>query len=167
VTAQGEDRIVDIEADFAVKLLGWTAYHYHHQATERWRGDCLAELESSTNNDGRSSNVRSERVDGALMIATGGDVESVPGCVMSFAYWNPAMQTQSRLLNAQTGRIESVRFQRIGSGTIEVHGQTVTAEQVRILGAAAPIDVWYAADGDWVGLDAVVQGRHRLSYRIP
>ena len=150
------DRTLHSDAEFAVKILGITAYRYRHHAVEQWQGDCLRSLTSTTDDDGKPSRVRADR-DGGL-----GDV-----CTMSFAYWNPAMLAQTRLLNAQTGRIETVQVQAAGAGTLVVAGAPVAAMRYRIVGAAQPIDVWYAANGDWVGLDAVVAGGRKLSYRLP
>ena len=39
VVTQGDERQVVSEASFKVRFLGFTAYHYRHQATEQWRGD--------------------------------------------------------------------------------------------------------------------------------
>ena len=86
---------------------------------------------------------------------------------MSFAYWNPAIQAQTQLLNAQTGKLESVRILRLAAGSIEARGQVVAASGFRITGPAHPIDVWYSAEGDWIGLDSVVGGGKTLSYRLP
>ena len=150
------DRTLHSDAEFAVKILGITAYRYRHHAVEQWQGNCLRSLTATTDDDGKPSRVRADR-DGGL-----GD-----GCVMSFAYWNPAMLTQTRLLNAQTGRIESVQVQPASAGTLAVGGAPVAAMRYRITGAAQPVDVWYAANGDWVGLDALVAGGRKLSYRLP
>ena len=98
--------------------------------------------------------------------APAGAAQAVPGCVMSFAYWNPAIRTQTRLLNAQTGQIETVQVRRIGSGSIEVRGKPMAATEFSIVGAAQPIQVWYSPQGDWVGLDSIVSGGRRLSYRL-
>ncbi|HEY4066731.1 MAG TPA: DUF6134 family protein [Burkholderiaceae bacterium] len=152
----GGERTLRSEAEFAVKILGITAYRYRHRDTEQWQGDCLQALTSTTDDDGKHSHVSVDH-DGVL-----GE-----GCLMSFAYWNPAILTQTRLFNAQTGRIETVRVQPAGGGTLAVHGAPVTARRYRIVGAAPPIDVWYAPNGDWIGLDAVVAGGRKLSYRLP
>jgi hypothetical protein len=154
VSGEGDERRVVSEADFAVKFLGITAYRYRHRATERWQGNCLNALDSTTDDDGRPAAVRVDRTD------------ALQGCVMSFAYWNPAIQTQTRLLNAQTGRFETVQVRRIGSGSIEVRGKPVEANEFRITGAAQPIVVWYTPRGDWVGLDSIVAGGRKLSYRL-
>ena len=164
--AQGDERRVLSEASFAVKFLGITAYRYRHKATEQWRGECLTALTATTDDDGKASSVRTEADGEALTIKTASATQSLSGCVMTFAYWNPAIQTQTRLLNAQTGKAESVQVSRAGSGSVEVRGQPVAATRFRITGPAEPIDVWYSAQGEWVGLDSLVGGGRRLSYRL-
>lgn len=163
---EGEDRRVTSEAEFTIKFFGITAYRYHHQATERWRGDCLESLAASTDDDGKPSSVRLSAEGAALDVKTPAGEQRLQGCVMSFAYWNPAIQTQSHLLNAQTGQYESVQVERAGGGSIDVRGQAVAATRFRIKGAAQPIDVWYSADGEWIGLDSTVAGGRKLSYRL-
>ena len=166
VGALGEERRVISEASFAVKFLGITAYRYRHKATEQWRGDCLTALTASTDDDGKASSVRTEADGETLSVKTAAATQSLSGCVMTFAYWNPAIQTQTRLLNAQTGKAEVVQVNRVGSGSVEVRGQPVAATRFRITGAAEPIDVWYSAQGEWIGLDALVAGGRKLSYRL-
>lgn len=156
VTGQGDERKVVSEATFAVKILGITAYRYRHRATEEWQDNCLTALTSTTDDDGTPESVRADR-NGALL----------KGCVMSFAYWNPAIQHQTHLLNAQTGKLEAVQVKRIGNGPIEVRGKPVQATEFRITGAANPIAVWYSAQGEWIGLDSTVAGGRTLSYRLP
>jgi Family of unknown function (DUF6134) len=155
VSGQGEERKVVSEASFNVKFLGLSAYTYRHKATEQWHGECLTALNSTTDDDGKPESVRADRNDALLK-----------GCVMSFAYWNPAIQTQTRLLNAQTGKLEAVQVKRVGTGTVEVRGKPVEATEVRISGTANPIVVWYSPQGEWVGLDSTVAGGRKLSYRL-
>lgn len=161
-----EARSVVSEASFAVKLLGLTVYRYRHRAVEKWRGDCLSELTATTDDDGKASRVRTEAEGDGLAVVTDAGRQALKGCVMSFAYWNPAIQRQPRLLNAQTGRSESVQVSRAGGGTVEVRGRQVAATRWRIDGPAQPIDVWYSAQGEWVGLDSTVEGGRKLAYRL-
>jgi hypothetical protein len=58
-------------------------------------------------------------------VTTPKGTQALEGCVMSFAYWNPAIRTQAKLLNAQSGKLEAVQVSRAGSGTVEVRGQPV------------------------------------------
>ena len=155
------------DASFDVKILGFTAYRYRHRATETWRGGCLASLASTTDDDGQPSSVRVAAADEREVITTATGTQSIDGCLMTFAYWNPAMRTQLRLLNAQTGKVEPVQVQRIADARISVHGEEVAATGYRVVGAARPIDLWYAADGSWIGLDSLVAAQRKLSYRLP
>ncbi|MDM0044502.1 DUF6134 family protein [Variovorax dokdonensis] len=154
------------EANFQVRLLGVPVYRYQHRAQELWQGDCLQTLKASTQDGGESTQVDASRVQGALVIETGERRQQVDGCLMSFAYWNPVMQRQNRLLNVQTGRIEQVQLTRIETAQIDVRGQMVSAQRWRLSGTERPLDVWWTAQGQWVGLDATVSGGRKLSYRL-
>ena len=163
VRGQGEDREVLSEASFAVTLLGFTAYHYQHTATEHWHGNCLSALNSSTDDNGKAQSVHLEWHPDA----TAAGAARAPDCVMSFAYWSPTIRARASLLNSQTGKLEPVRIEAIGSNSIEVHGRPRAATGIRITGPSNPIEVWYTDEGEWVGLDSVVSGGRKLSYRLP
>jgi hypothetical protein len=167
VEADGPSRLVTSEADFKVTLLGFTAYRYHHRAQEQWADDCLTSLTSSTDDDGKAANVRLTRNGDANEIATATGHGSVPGCLMTYAYWNPALLSQGRLLNPQTGKVDAVRVERVASGRIAVHGVDVDAVDWRITGGESPVEVWVSTAGDWIGLDSMVAGgKRKLSDRL-
>ena len=168
VTTQGAHRQVTSEADFNVKFIGITAYHYHHHAEEQWSGDCLSGLAANTDDDGKATSVKLARNGDTNEITTNGASQPEPGCLMTYAYWNPALREQSRLLNPQTGRVDAVKVERVGDGHVKVGGEDVAATDWRITGGEAPVDVWISAQGAWVGLDSMVShGKHKLSYRLP
>jgi hypothetical protein len=96
VVTEGATRKVTSEADFTVKFLGITAYHYHHHAEEQWSGECLAGLVSSTDDDGKQASVRLVKTGDANEIATNAGRKTEPGCLMTYAYWNPAITSRSR-----------------------------------------------------------------------
>lgn len=157
---------VTSDANFAVKIVGITAYRYRHHAEELWRGDCLAALEASTDDDGKASRVRAQASSDGLAVVTASGTQPMPACTWSFAYWNPAIRTQTQLLNAQTGQLQPVQVTRMGTGAVDVRGRETMATRWRISGPASPVDVWYSADGHWVGLDSTVAGGRQLSYRL-
>jgi hypothetical protein len=165
VDGAGERTVVS-EADFTVRWLGIPVYKYRHRAVERWRGDCLAALTAETDDNDKRTLV-SARLQGASFQVTLPAPYSAAGCVMSFAYWNPALRAQQRLLNAQTGQFESVRIARLAAAPPEIGSRSPGASGWRIGGVAQPIDVWYSAQGDWIGLDARVDGGRVLQYRRP
>lgn len=166
VGGAAETRTVLSDARFTVKLMGLTVYRYMHRATEQWRGNCLQSLVANTDDDGTVSRVTAEAAGDALKVVAPEGTATIGGCAMSFAYWNPSIRQQARLLNAQTGRHEAVQVSRVASGTVDARGQPVAAVRWRIDGPAQPVDVWYTAQGEWVGLDSIVGGGRKLSYRL-
>ncbi|MDP9917471.1 hypothetical protein J2W24_003122 [Variovorax boronicumulans] len=145
-------RSVDSRALFTVRVLGIPVYRYRHQAEERWAGDCLRALRAETDDDGTRQQI-AQRFDG--------------DCPMSFAYWNPRLVKQQRLIDPQTGKVEPVRFEPLPDATLEVRGRPVRARGWRLQAAQQRIRIWYAADsGRWIGLDADTKGDRQLSYRL-
>lgn len=162
----GAGRQLKSEARFEVKVLFINAYRYAHDATERWRGNCLESLAARTDDNGERLAVDAARDGGRLSVNAAGGRESLEGCVMSFAYWNPEILRQSRLLNAQTGEYEAVKVTLSGESNLAVGGVPVSARHYRITGPKNPIELWYSADQEWIGLESAVGGGRRLRYRL-
>ena len=134
--AREAERTLVSEAQFTVRWLGIALYRYQHRAVERWRGDCLAALSADTDDNGTRTQVSAQAQD-AQFDVTAPAPQSARGCVMSFAYWHPALRTQQRLLNAQTGRIEPVRITLLGEAPLEQGARSVLATGWRIHGPGA------------------------------
>jgi hypothetical protein len=147
----GGARELRSEARFQVRVLGLTVYRYEHDATERWRGECLQALDSATDDNGEREKV-----------AWRGEAG---GCALSFAYWNPKILQGGSLLNAQTGRFEPVTVTARGEETIEVRGQPTRSQRYRLAGANLAIDLWYAGS-QWVALESTARGGRILRYRL-
>jgi len=154
------------EARFTVKVLGINAYRYAHNATEHWRGDCLNGLTARTDDNGEPTNVNASRAGERLTVSGNRTPEALSGCVMTFAYWNPAILRESRLLNAQTGEYEAVRVALVGEEKITLKGAPVTATRYRITGSKHPIDLWYSPDNEWLQLESTISGGRKLRYRL-
>jgi hypothetical protein len=160
------------DAQFDVTLLGIPLYRYRHRVSERWSDGCLASIDASTDDNGRVTEVRGKAQSGRFELDVRGEGPLMPapaaptGCLVSFAYWNPsALAGQKVLLDPGTGRIQPVEISSpaVVPADLDGHGQPLGG--LRIGGLAQPIDVWYAGDR-WVGLDTVVDGGRRLSYRL-
>ncbi|MBV8501935.1 MAG: hypothetical protein JO006_09470 [Paucibacter sp.] len=153
VAGPPDARIVDSRAQFTVRVLGIPVYRYRHEASEQWRGECLRELRSDTDDNGARQHV-AQRYEA--------------DCLMGFAYWNPHLVTQARLIDPQTGRIEAARFEPVADRPIQVRTQQVVAHGWRLIAGDQRIIVWYAADsGRWIGLDAETSDGQLLTYRLP
>ncbi len=167
-----DERVLTSSADFNVRFLGFVAYRYHHQDVERWRGECLSRMDASTLDDGKPTRVQARTETGGLRIEINGAAAvpqpPAPACLMSFAYWNPALRSlaPTRLLNAQNGRVETTQITRLADASIDVRGAPQAAQHWRITGVDAPIELWYSDSGDWLALESQVRGGRTLQYRL-
>jgi hypothetical protein len=160
---EGERR-VESDAQFAVKILFIDAYNYSHQARERWSGECLVTLDAATDDNGEHLRVHGNRDQIGFNLEATRNRAELPGCVMPFAYWNPAILRQSRLLNVQTGELLDVRVEPLGEERIYLRGAPVTAKRYALHTSKFRIDVWYLADRQWVQLESTTDGGRRLRY---
>jgi hypothetical protein len=159
------------EARFDVTLLGVPVYRYRHRVSERWTDGCLASIDARTDDGGRLTTVRGEWHDGRFDLQVVEDGGAKPravattGCLMSFAYWNPALARQQRLLDAGSGRVESIAVTAPPAVPADLGAPEGAVRGLRVGGLVHPIDVWYV-DDRWVGLDTVTGNGRRLSYRL-
>lgn len=160
------EREVVSQARFNVKFLFINAYRYTHEAREQWRGDCLARIDTMTDDNGKAYRVRGVLIASGLRVDTDAAQTLLPPCVMSFAYWNPDFLKQTRLLNAQNGEYLDVRVQALGPDTIAVRGQTTSARRYRLSARDLDIELWYSLTGDWLALDSITADGKRLRYRL-
>ncbi|MDH4133178.1 MAG: DUF6134 family protein [Gammaproteobacteria bacterium] len=160
------DRRVESDARFTVRFLFIEAYNYEHRARERWRGNCLDTVESSTNDNGERLAVSGIRSTSGFAVKANSGQAALPSCVMTFAYWNPAMLKQARLLNVQTGELLDVRVEPLGEEVLNIRGQRSTAHRYALHAPKFRVDVWYADGQQWVQLESRTEGGRLLRYLI-
>lgn len=157
--------VLKTEARFDVKVLFVTAFRYRHENKETWNADCLAGIEASTNSNGKTLTVRGRRSEDAFAVESSTGVTTLPDCIQSFAYWNPAILQARQLLNSQTGAYEDVTVTSEGSDTVRVGGASIPAERYRLSAAAGDITLWYSSDDAlWLALEAPAKGGRRIRY---
>jgi Family of unknown function (DUF6134) len=165
---QGEHKELTSEARFKVRILFFEAYRYEHSARELWRGECVERLDARTEDNGDVRTVRGAREDGMFRVTSGERVDAMPGCVQTFAYWNPRILEADRLLNPQTGEYVSVQTMPLGRESIAGHEQ---ADRYRLVGrdasgAVLQIDLWYSPSREWLALESRTVDGRRLRYSM-
>ena len=166
VSSEGEALRVDIQARFDVDFLFFNAYDYHHRNTEYWQGDCLQSLDAETDDNGTPHRLAGRREGDRFVLRVNGEATTLPGCVMTFAYWNPAILEQSRLLNTQDGRFMPIQVAALGEETLAVAGTPVAAERFRLEAEDLRIDLWYAReDRRWLKLSSLIDN-NRLVFQL-
>ncbi len=166
IDGESADQKLKSVARFDVDFFIITAYSYQHESNERWTDDCLAEIKASTNDNGEKLLVQGQSIQGKFDLATPKGKLDIPGCVMTFAYWNPKMLSQKRLLNPQNGEYVDVDIKPIGQESIKVNGKNIPASHYRLISEKFLIDLWYSPDQRWVALDSTLENGRILHYRI-
>lgn len=165
VAQSGERREVRTRAEFDVKILFFNAYRYRHSLKATWQGSCLEKLESETNANGKALAVVGQRRNRAFEVASGDTESALPSCVMNFAYWDPRILEQKKLLNPQTGEYLDVEVSQLGEEQVSVDGRTVAAKVYRIIAKDMQIDLWYSREKNrWIALESQTKGARVIRY---
>jgi hypothetical protein len=165
VETDGTQQRVRSKAEFEVDFLIFTAYRYRHQSDEVFRNGCLQQIRATTNDNGTRYQVEGEASGRAFVIDRGGDVEQAPGCIKTFAYWDPAILKQDRLLNPQTGELEAVGVRKAGADRVNVSGREIDATRYALKTDELTIELWYNEALGWVKLASDTGKGARLVYR--
>lgn len=158
-------------ANFKVKVLFINAYRYQHQADETWQGQCLSQLNAHTEENKDITDVKGQLQETQFGVEKNGVKQALPACVMTFAYWNPNILKQTRLLNPQNAEYLDVTVTDEGNQSIQVKGQSVLAHQYRLNGRfqgkeKLKITVWYDQQQDWVALESITPEGYKIVYKL-
>lgn len=158
--------VIDISADFRVRLLFLTVYAYRHDNREEWKNGCLQRISARTDDNGDRFAVDGERSVHEFVLRTPEGETSLPSCVQSFAYWDPRILEATRLLNAQNGEYMDIRVESLGPDSVPVRGIEVEADRYRLVSGDIGIDLWYSPRREWLALESTTENGARLRYRI-
>jgi hypothetical protein len=166
VSGEERQRQVEINARFDVKILFFNAYKYEHRNRESWIEDCLAGIESETNDNGEVLTVSGESTPESFEIETNEQSETLSmDCVRSFAYWNPAILESEQLLNSQTGELMAVTVSPAGPDRIRFGKSELEAIKYTLETDDGPISLWYTPDRQyWLALEAPAKGGRTIRY---
>lgn len=142
-TREGEEFSIAIDIEIRVRILGITAYRYELQNRERWTGQRLLGLVSTTNDDGTDNFVRVRRVEGGLEVDGSGHSGLVPASAVASSYYVTDFMDRRPWLSSQSGEpltVETVRSARGDGARWDVSGEVNTA-------------LFYNASGEWIGCE--------------
>lgn len=166
LTEIGGMKRIFTEADFRVKFLFITAYKYRHINTETWDDNCLQTIDSWTDANGKEFEVAGSRSAQSFALRTAEAQNEMPGCVKTFAYWDPQFLNESALLNSQTGELMPVTVERLAQQNLFVRGEEKIAERYRVLSQDIDLELWYDEDQQWLGLQSTTKDGHRIRYEL-
>ena len=163
---QGKQLLLDSSAEFEYTLLSVPLYRYQHQNQEIWQDGCLARIESSTDANGKDYAVNGQAGDAGFVLEGSKGESVLPGCIRTFAYWNPEFLQASQLLNTQNGEFLDVAISDPVNESIQVHGQEVKAQRYQLTAKKLKLDLWYSETGEWLSLQSVYDNGRTLRYEL-
>lgn len=163
---QGPNRVLHTTAEFEYKLLFVKLYEYQHENSEVWRGDCLEQIESSTDANGKPFAVRGEQEGNGFAVQAKKGETRLPACVMSFAYWNHDFLKQTHLLNSQDGEYLEVEVSSPVLEELQVRGKPTPAWRYHLAAGPLRLELWYSEDYQWLGLASTTESGRVLRYEL-
>ena len=165
------DNTLTSKAKFNVKVLFIEAYKDDHTATEKWSGDCLNALEANTIENKVITKVTGKLEAEAFNVKNGSVDQTLPACVMTFAYWNPKILTQTKLLNPQNAEYLDTTITKLGVANIDVKGKPTETTHYKLSGALKGvkklnIELWYNQNNEWVALKSVTPEGYNIIYKL-
>ncbi len=159
-------------AKFNVKVLFINAYKYDHKAVEKWQGNCLSGLTAHSVENKETTDVTGKLVDNNFVVENGKTLQKLPACSMTFAYWNPKILEQTKLLNPQNAEWLESKITIIGVETIDVKGKKTETTHYKLDGSLdgkpkLKIDLWYTTESnDWVALKSMTPEGYIVNYKL-
>ena len=164
LTREGEQERLATEADFKVTLLKIPVFRYRHDNVERWNGECLQQITSSTDQNGTEFRVEGQATDEGFQVKTKSGEQQLPACISTFAYWDRDFLQRERLLNAQTGEYLDVDVAYLGEKPLPEDEDIRQGHHYRLTAKQLDIEVWYSDNDQWLALQSTTESGRLLRY---
>ncbi len=129
---------------------------YQHRSTETWQGDCLKTISSKTDDDGDLYEVTGHSGTDRFLVTTINKTTELPSCVMTFAYGNPKILDQKKLINSQNGEYLDVDIRFLREENHKVKGKEILTDLWQIKAKSDDgdllVQLWYDKNMNWVSL---------------
>jgi len=154
------------EASYEVKILFVPVYQYQHRSEEIWTNGCVTALRSRTDDNGEDFRVEASHGEAdELRVTVNGQLQvDAESCVRTYAYWNPRLLESEKLLNSQTGELETVSVQSLGVTSLPWDSQQL-GDTLELNTENGVIRLWYGEGDRWLGLRSQLPNGRVLDYR--
>ena len=167
----GSNNLLTSRAMFNVKVLFIDAYKYDHTAKEQWKDGCLSSLESKTIENKVTTQVKANSTAGQFKLLNPNTDTKFSDCVMTFAYWNPKILEQTKLLNPQNAEYLTITTEKLTSEPLLVKGKVIETKHYKLKGALngknkLNLELWYNLRNEWVGLKSITPEGYNITYKL-
>lgn len=146
------------KANFHIEFLFMDIY-YKHASNESWNNGCLSKIDSKTDDDGDFFEVKGQLEEKQFALKANKNSFRYPACLMTFAYWDPNILNQSKLLNSQDGELLDVSIEFIANELMNIQQEKIMTKHYQLVASKdgdekLKIQLWYDKEMNWVGLSS-------------
>ena len=146
------------KANFHIEFLFMDIY-YKHVSNESWSNGCLSKIDSKTDDDGDFFKVKGQLEEKQFELKANKNSFQYPACLMTFAYWDPNILKQSKLLNSQDGELLDINVEFIADELMVIRQEKIITKHYQLVASKddnekLKIQLWYDKEMNWVGLSS-------------
>lgn len=150
--------LVDVSVDIAFRVGPITLYHYTHQAHERWADGQVAQISTTTNDNGTRYLVEGRRDNRGLTVAPGGHAPYLaPIDALPATHWNHR-ELDGAWINTQSGELLRPHVAPEGMVSVETAGGRALRVRRYALTGPVQLTMWYDEAQVWAGLSFIKAG---------
>ncbi len=164
VTRTNGGVVAETSADLRANLGPMTVFRYSQRCRETWRDGALVGLNCTTRQNGRTKTAAAELSGERIAVTGTAGASEFAAHILPTSWWTRPPLTTREMINTETGARLPVRITLIGRETIEVGGQSIAADHIRVQGTLT-VDLWYDDQGRWVSCAFSMSGQH-MTYRL-
>lgn len=153
----GDELTVDTDIELRVMIGPFTAFHYIHDAVERWKGGRVESVVARTKNEGDWKSLRAERQGEGLKVEGAAFKGLLEGVVIPSSHWNAAQMMQKAMFSTETGEMLPMTVTDRGVETIRTSAGTLKARRFDV-DSEVDASFWYDQTGRWVKCAFVTKG---------
>tara|TARA_B100000686_G_scaffold342731_1_gene422407 strand:+ start:2480 stop:3148 length:669 start_codon:yes stop_codon:yes gene_type:complete len=147
----GDEIVVDVEVEMAVKIAFITVFRLEHRNRETWRHGRLVKIDTKTNDNGKDYKIDGTAKGSSFELVVNDELSSIPSTIIPTSYWNAATVGQTVLLNSVNGKLLDVAINRTETEQVKAWYGEVLADKYEMRGDL-DLDLWYDADKHLVRL---------------
>jgi hypothetical protein len=150
------------EASVRVNYLVYK-YSYGYRGSETWQNGRLARLESASNDNGKSFQVRATPAQNGLNVEVNGRSHLSRPDAWTTTYWHsPDARFHNQavpLLDADTGKDISAHLQVLADQQVNVNGQQLACSHYRLTGNGLDVELCYDQNGRLTRQKSIEEGQ--------
>ena len=146
VIRDGDTAEIHTAIDFKIKLLSVTLYSYRHRSIETWKNGRFLSLRGMTEDSRKRYDVSIKADGDRLHVVHNGQVENVPGTLLTELVWCPAAARTGDITSTLTGGTRHILFEPVAHA-IRASTRAAGGLHVRFSRKGRVGELLYGADG--------------------